>query len=134
TQALRSAIGGTSMTSKHYSTAVVCGFLALVMFVTPLQPQTSTATVSGTVRDQSGAVIPLAVVTLTNSATNVRSNTTTNTAGFYMIAGVVPGSYVLSVEAPGMQRFEGKLIVQVQQSAVVDAVLRVGQTATEVMV
>jgi hypothetical protein len=51
-----------------------------------------------------------------------------------MVAGVVPGPYVLSVEAAGMQRFEGKLVVQVQQSAVVDPVLRVGQTTTEVRV
>ncbi len=113
--------------------AVVC-FTAAILLVTPAWPQASTATVSGTVRDQSGAVIPTASVTLSNTATGVSSTTPTNTAGFYIFAGVVPGQYNLLVEASGMQKFEGKLTVQVQQSAVVDTVLRLGQTTTEVSV
>lgn len=112
---------------------VLC-VLTLLAFTTPAWPQASTAIVSGTVRDQTGAVIPGAAVTLTNSATNVSSKTSTNTSGFYIFAGIVPGPYDLVMEAPGMQRFEGKLTVQVQQSAVIDAVLKVGQTATEVSV
>jgi hypothetical protein len=86
------------------------------------------------VRDQTGAVIPAAAVTLKNTATNVVSKTTTNSVGFYFLPGVVPGPYDLTVEAAGMQKFEGTLTVLVQQSAVVDAVLRVGQAATEVSV
>ncbi|MCZ2079279.1 MAG: TonB-dependent receptor [Bryobacteraceae bacterium] len=109
-------------------------FLAAVVLTTPAWPQASTATVSGTVRDQSAAVVPTASVTLSNTATGVSSTTLTNTTGFYIFAGVVPGPYNLLVEAPGMQKFEGKLTVQVQQSAVVDAVLKLGQTATEVTV
>jgi Carboxypeptidase regulatory-like domain len=97
-------------------------------------PQASTGTVSGTVRDQSGAVIPGAAVSLTNTATNVVSKTISNEAGFYIFPGVVPGPYLLVAEAPGMQKFEGTLTVQVLQSAVVDAVVKVGQTATEVKV
>jgi hypothetical protein len=108
--------------------------IAAILLVSPAWPQASTATVSGTVRDQSSAVIPNASVTLTNTATGVGSRTVTNAAGFYIFAGVVPGPYDLLVEAPGMQKFEGKLTVQVQQSAVVDAALRVGQTTTEVSV
>ena len=114
--------------------------LALVVFVLCLMvapiawPQASTATVSGTVRDQTGAVIPAATVTLNNTATGVSLKTTTNEAGFYVFPGVIPGNYTLTVEATGMQKFEGKLTVQVQQSAVVDAVLKVGQTTTEVQV
>ena len=111
------------------------GFLSLaIMLAVPAWPQASTATVSGTVRDQTGAVIPDATVTLTNSATGTISRTTTNPVGFYILPGVVPGPYDLLVEAEGMQRFEGKLTVQVQQSAVVDPVMKVGQTTTEVEV
>lgn len=100
----------------------------------PALPQASTGSVSGTVRDESGAVIPAAAVTLTNKATNVASRTSTNQVGFYMFPGIVPGSYLLSVEAPGMQKFEGSLVVQVQQSAAVDVAMKVGQTATTVAV
>ena len=97
-------------------------------------PQASTATVSGTVHDQTGAVVPGASITLRNTGTNVESKTTTNQVGFYFFPGVVPGPYLLVVEAQGMQKFEGSLTVLVQQSAVVDATLKVGQTATEVQV
>ena len=122
------------MVIGHGSIKVVFCLVALVLLVTPAWAQTSSATVSGTVRDPTGAVIPGASITLTNSATNISSKTTTNTAGVYFVAGVVPGPYTLSVEAAGMQRFEGKLTVQVGQSAVVDAALGVGQTTTEVTV
>ncbi len=113
--------------------ALLCLFLA-VLLVTPAWPQASTATVSGTVRDPSGAVIPSASVALTNTATSVTSKTTANQVGFYIFPGVVPGPYRLMVEAQGMQKFEGTLTVQVQQSAVVDVSLKVGQTTTEIQV
>jgi hypothetical protein len=109
-------------------------FLALALFAPPVWPQASTGTVSGTVRDQSGAVIPGAVVSLQNTATNVTSKTTTNQVGFYIFPGVVTGPYLLVAEVSGMQKFEGALTVQVQQSAVVDVTLNVSQTATEVRV
>jgi hypothetical protein len=108
--------------------------LVLALLAAPVFPQASNATVSGTVRDQSGAPIPAASVTLTNKNTNVASSTKTNQVGSYVFPGTLPGPYTLTAESPGMQRFEGSLQVQVQQSAVVDVVLRVGQTATEVSV
>jgi hypothetical protein len=108
--------------------------LFLVLLVPSALPQASTATVSGTVRDQTGAVITGASVTLTNTNTNVISRTTTNQVGFYTFPGTIPGPYRLSAEASGMQKFEGSLTVQTQQSAVVDVALKVGQTATEVAV
>jgi hypothetical protein len=108
--------------------------LVMAMAVPSAWPQASTATSSGTVRDESGAVVPSASVTLTNSATSVASKTTTTATGFYFFPGIVPGPYTLTVEAPGMQKFEGKLTLQVQQSAVVDVVLKVGQTTTAISV
>ncbi len=108
--------------------------LTALFIALPAWPQASTAAVSGTVRDQTGAVIPSASVSLTNTNTNVASKTTTNQARFYLFPGTVPGPYRLVVEAPGMQKFEGSLTVQVQQSAVVDVTMIVGTTATAVAV
>lgn len=119
-----------SVGSRHIFAAT----LVLALVTPSAWPQASTATVSGTTRDQTGAVIPTASVTLTNRNTNIALKTTTNATGFYMFPGTLPGPYSLVVEASGMQRFEGTLTVQVQQSAVVDVVLRVGQTVTEVSV
>lgn len=112
---------------KWVSTAVLTA-----LFAPAAWPQASTATVNGTVRDQTSAVIPNASVSLTNSNTNVSLKTTTNQAGLYIFPGTVPGPYVLAVEAPGMQRFEGNLTVQVQQNATVDVTMTVGSTATAV--
>lgn len=111
-------------------------FCCLTIFLmAPLAwPQASRGTVAGTVWDQTTAVIPNATMTLTNTATRVTTRTTTNEVGFYMFPGVLPGSYHLSVEAPGMQKFEASLTVQVQQNAVVDPVLQPGQTETVVEV
>jgi hypothetical protein len=96
--------------------------------------QSSTATVNGTVRDQTGAVIPGATVRLAGEATGVTSRTTTNDAGFYVFPSVVPGPYRMTVESTGMQTYEATLTLQVQQSAVVDAVLKPAATATQVEV
>ncbi len=108
----------------------------LAIGLCPVQawPQASTARVSGTVRDQAGAVIPQASVVLTNSATNLALKSATNQVGFYLFGGVIPGAYRLVVESPGMQKWTGGLTVQVGQSAVVDPVLEVGLTVTEVSV
>ena len=118
----------------------VCVFRALVIVLCIAcsirvgWPQASTSAVRGTVLDQVKAAVVGASVSLANTDTNVISRTTTNQAGLYEFPGVVPGPYRLAVEAPGMQRFEGILTVQVQQDAVVDAVLKVGDVKAEVSV
>jgi Carboxypeptidase regulatory-like domain len=58
----------------------------VTLLVAPAWPQSSTTTVSGTVRDRTQAVIAKAAVALTNTATGVISRTTTNEAGFYIFA------------------------------------------------
>ncbi len=121
------------ITTWFYS-RILAIILCVVCFASVCWPQASTSTVLGTVRDQSKAVVVDASVTLTNTGTNVTSKTVTNQAGLYVLPGVLPGPYRLLVEAPGMQRFEGTLTVQVQQDAVVDAVLNVGQVTAEVSV
>lgn len=116
------------------SRAAGAALMLACLFALPASPQASTGVVSGTVRDVSGAVIPGAAATLTNTNTNVVSRTTANQVGFYMFPGVLPGPYRLTAEAPGMQKYEASLTVQTQQSAVVDVELKVGSTATEVAV
>src|SRR6266446_3197932 len=90
--------------------------------------------VSGTVRDQSGAVIPNAALVLTNTATNVVVNTVTNGVGFYIFPSVVPGAYTLSAQSAGMQKFEGAFTIRVAERIVIDPALTPGATATAVEV
>jgi len=120
-----------SLSFRH---KVLLSVLASALLAQQSWPQASTGRVGGTVRDQSGAMVPGAAVALTNTATNLRLTTTTNEVGVFLFPGVIPGPYRLLVEATGMQKWEGALTLQVGQSAVVDPVLEVGQTITEVSV
>src|SRR5881396_834360 len=80
---------------------------ALLVFVlfasTPLFSQSSNGTISGTVADASGAVIPGVTVTATNNATGVVTTVLSNDSGVYNLAGVQPGTYKLSATLPGFQ-------------------------------
>ncbi len=108
--------------------------VAMLLTGTCAWPQASTGTVSGTVHDQSGAVIPNAQVVITSTGTNVSVPSRTNEAGRYYFPGITPGSYKISVDSPGMKKYEAAFTVQVQQSVVIDPVLKPGATTTVVEV
>jgi hypothetical protein len=66
--------------------------------------QSTYATVSGTVGDSSGAVLPGVSVTGTNNATGVVTSVVTNEAGVYSLGTLTPGAYTVSAELPGFQK------------------------------
>src|SRR5438067_5318785 len=91
--------------------------------------------ITGEVKDPSGAIVPGASVTATNSATNALRSTVTNESGIYSFPALVPGIYSLKVELPGFQPVvRSNIELQVQQTARVDFTLSVGQTAQTVEV
>src|SRR2546426_8787634 len=93
--------------------------------------QTSMGGVSGTVTDPTGAVVPGATVTLVNQATNVRSERSTNRAGFFTFVNVRPGRYVLTVELSGFNKAQlTPFTVEVNQTVARNITLQVG-AATE---
>src|SRR5579863_3050284 len=76
----------------------------LAPFVTlPANAQTTRGSISGLVVDESGAAIPGATVTITETATNVRTSAQTEPDGLFLMAGLLPGSYSLRVEASGFE-------------------------------
>lgn len=84
---------------------------------------------TGTVTDPTGAAVPGARVTATNSATNFRVTATTNGSGLYTIKELQPGTYKISVEAKGFRTFEDSGVpLTVGAVQRVDAKLEVGQT------
>src|SRR5215831_7572621 len=128
------ARGGVSVThSSGLRRLILCGGATLLLTF-PAWPQASTGTVSGTIKDRTGALIPSASVTLTNTATNVSAKTVANGTGFYVFPGATAGPYTLTAESPGMQKFEGTLTVQSQESTVVDITLNLGSTTAQVAV
>lgn len=72
-------------TFKHRSVAGLCRFLVLAMLFTSVAAfgQAGRGSVSGTIADQAGAVIPGAHVTLLNQATGVTGHAVANGVGFY---------------------------------------------------
>jgi len=107
-------------------------WLSFLLTLERTWPQAGISTVRGVAHDQSSAMVPSAVVTLTNADTNVKRSTVTNGAGIYVFPGVVPGPYRITMSAPGFQNFEGALTVSVQQDAVVDGTLTLGQAVSQV--
>ena len=114
------------------SVKLVIGLLCLSLGV--LLAQTG-GTITGEVKDQSGALVPNATITVTNTATNVARNTQTNTAGIYSFPGLVPGRYQVKAAAGGFQTsVTNDIELQVQQTARVDFALTLGAATQTVEV
>ena len=58
-----------------------------------------------TVTDSAGAIVPGAKVMVVNTATSFRSETTTSPEGSYFIPYLSPGTYQITLEAPGFKRY-----------------------------
>src|SRR5258708_3363139 len=87
-------------------------FLALLLLpFTFAAGQSTTATLSGTVEDEKGAVIPGANVTVINSATGLLRETTTNGAGYFVVPLLSPSSYKVRVERTGFAVVEVPSVV-----------------------
>lgn len=106
----------------------------LLLFVAHLGLAQSNGSVSGTVQDASGAVIPNATVKAQNLATNVVTTSTTNQSGFYLMQ-LPAGSYKVAASAPGFQSLvHDKVTVDALASIALNMTLPVGSTTTLVEV
>ncbi|HTT66206.1 MAG TPA: carboxypeptidase regulatory-like domain-containing protein [Bryobacteraceae bacterium] len=119
----------------RFTTALLITFTAAGVVATlPLQAQNS-GSITGTVRDPTGAVLPNAGVTVTNVATNVTHKTTTNGGGDYLVPGLPAASYNLRITASGFKAYEASgVVLRVGEKARVDATLEVGQVTSEISV
>jgi hypothetical protein len=111
-----------------------CALAVVIVSVTALKAQTGTGNVQGVVTDTSGAVLPAARVSILRLDTSRLYETQTNDAGFFLFPALVQGAYKLTVQARGMQAWEGDLLLQVGQTAVVDPTLSVAAAVTEITV
>jgi Carboxypeptidase regulatory-like domain len=97
--------------------------------------QANRATITGTVTDQSGAIIPGAQVTATNAGTNVPASTVSNDVGNYVIPNLFPGTYTLEVKRDGFDTFvRPNIVLNSTEVARVDVPLKVGSTSETVTV
>src|SRR5213594_4741503 len=97
--------------------------------------QVDTGAILGTVKDQSGAVVPGAKVTLTNEGTSFSISTTTGPDGGYTFTPVKIATYTINAEFQGFQKASHPHVtVNVQQQVVVDFTLQPGQVTQTVEV
>jgi hypothetical protein len=108
--------------------------LSLCLFGS-LSAQTITASVTGTVADPSGAVVPNVKVTATNRATNVSFSATTNDAGVYNLLFLPTGEYNVAAEGSGFKKtVVGPFRLEVNQVARVEIKLELGEATQTVEV
>src|SRR5271165_123488 len=91
------------MRFSRYQSSSMLWTGVIFLFCAPMFGQSERGTIQGTVRDTSGAIIPGAKVTVTETATNVKFNQTTNDTGDFTIPSLAVGSYNVRVEKEGFK-------------------------------
>jgi len=126
-----------SFNSKHKLRLLWAGMVTILLLILSGQgfAQDTNASLTGTVSDPSGAVVPGAKLTLTGEATGFQVNFEANESGEYSFRNLTPGKYDLSVTAQGFQGSVRKGIeLAVSQAARVDVKLTLGQSDQTVTV
>ena len=108
------------------------GFLGSLAFAVVtmglMSAQVPTATITGVVKDATGALVPNVKVTATNTSTNLSREAVTDESGTYRIPALNPGPYRLEAQASGFKNCRGRRDrLEVGQQVRVDVELQVGE-------
>lgn len=99
------------------------------------QLATTNATLSGTVTDPSGAVVPQATVTLSSTESGIHETQVTNAAGYYSFAAIPPSTYMLTVTRSGFRGYQQNgIVLNAAQSAQQDVKLVIGSQTQRIVV
>lgn len=124
----------TSSAGRCMLAAVILLLGGLVGFEN-LRAQEITGSISGTVHDPSGAVLPNATVVATRVESRSPFTTTTNDLGLYSFPTLPTGTYQLSVEAPGFRKYVGTgVALHVNERLALDVTMEVGPVTQQVEV
>jgi hypothetical protein len=119
---------------RGFKLLLAAAFTAVVLVV-PFAWAQENATITGTVSDPTGAVVPNAAITLTNVATGQQRQTVSNANGIYTFNNVGVGRFNIDATAPGFQKFSTTNIpVNTAQTLKEDVTLTVGNQAQTVTV
>src|SRR5436309_15447891 len=120
---------------NRISTCLLVGFFAVALAGTTAWAQSTTAQISGTVKDQSGAVLPGVEITVTQTATGGKRSTVTNETGNYVLASLRLGPYMREASLPGFKAYvQTGIVLQVDASPTINVVLQIGQVSDQVEV
>ncbi len=127
----------TSRTTEQTAWAVAACLLTILLsgMVKPTFAQMTTGTILGTVSDPSGAAVPRANVTITNTGTGISVQFLTDSSGNYLVPYLLPGTYEVSAESAGFKKsVKTGIVLQVDQKARVDLLMEVGAVSQSVTV
>ena len=121
------------------STLALTGVVGLVLLLAPgstaMAQSAGAGTISGTIMDANGAVVPDAKITVHNVDTGIDRVATTNGAGLYTVPFLQVGNYEVTAEKTGFAKIVRKdLMLQVGQTLTIDLQLQVQSTSEAVTV
>ena len=115
---------------KIYAPSLLLICLGVIGFA-----QSDRGTITGSITDPSGALIPGAKITLTNVETDTRSETVSTNTGNYTLPALPVGNYTLKVEHEGFSTYlQTGIHVQVAVTTRIDVALQVGQSTQSISV
>ena len=125
-------MGCCSQTVKTASFVLV---LAVLIALPSIMYAAPGGSISGTVKDPTGGVVPKATVTATDTDTGIQQNVVTNDAGVYSFPNLPVGHYTLDINAIGFRPYRRTSIaLDVSSALIVDAMLEIGPTQETVTV
>src|SRR5205823_4138154 len=111
------------------------GFFSIAFAGSAAWAQSTTAQISGTVKDPSGAVLPGVEIDATQTATGGKRTAITNETGNYVLASLPLGPYMLEASLPGFKSYvQTGIVLQVDASPTINVVLQVGDVTEQVEV
>ena len=123
-------LGARTIRRRVYLTAVVWA-----MAIGTAAAQDSRGAITGTLRDASQAVVPGAIVTVTNLEMGTAINTTSNEVGFFQVPYLIAGPYRVTVTQPGFKTYTStKLDIHIADRLELNLTLEVGEAMEDVMV
>jgi Carboxypeptidase regulatory-like domain len=120
---------GMKLVVKTMLLVTVCALM-----IAPVWGQVQNGSISGTVRDSSGAAVAGATVTSRNTGTSAERSVSTGDNGQYTITGLPPGVYELTVTSTGFAKFTSRVEVTVGAAVTVDPQLSVSNQTTTIEV
>src|SRR5580700_8352921 len=114
---------------------VAIATVLLLVVSAALPAQTTTGRILGTVQDQSGGVLPGAIVTITDVQRGVTRTLTADAAGEYVAPDLIPGTYKVRAEAKGFKAVEREnILLEVAQDVRIDFSLPAGDATQTITV
>jgi hypothetical protein len=118
---------------SYFNSVLIC--VAVALTANFALAQGTTGSIYGTVTDASGAIVPDATITATNTATNISRTAKSEQSGSYSLTFLPVGTYRLEVNANGFKKFEQNgIVLEINRSARVDPSLQVGSLTETVAV